>query len=114
MILKGPILIPHIKDRSGDVLDEETIRKAALMIGRNGVLIDVQHKLRSVGRLLECYVIDNEYLFKGNTYPKGTLFVSVEVIEEELKEAIRAGKLTGFSIMAAPKLSFNQMDRGLH
>ena len=114
MILKGPILIPHIQDKSGDVLDEKTIRKAALMIGRNGVLIDVQHKLRNVGRLLELYITDNEYLFNNYTYPKGTLFVSVEVTEEDLKEAIRSGKLTGFSIMAAPKLSFNEMDRGLH
>lgn len=113
MILKGAILIPHLPDKSGDVLDEKTIRKAALLIGRNGVLIDVQHKLRSVGRLLECYVTDNEYSFKDYTYPKGTLFVSVEVIEDEIKDAIRSGKLTGFSIMAAPKLSFDEMDRGV-
>ena len=110
MILKGPILIPEVKDKSGDVLDEETIRKAALVIGRNGVLIDAQHKLGNVGRLLEQYIIDEEYVFHDYTYPKGTLFVSVEVTDDEIKNAIREGKLTGFSIMAAPK----HLDRGVH
>ena len=38
MIVKGPILIADIPDLSGEVLDEETIRKAALIIARNGVL----------------------------------------------------------------------------
>ncbi len=113
MILKGAILIPHVKDKSGDVLDEETIRKAALLISRNGILVDVQHKLRSVGRLLELYVTDAPVLFKGNDYPKGTLFCSVEVLDEDILNMIRDGKLTGFSIMAAPKLTPEQLDRGL-
>lgn len=114
MILKGAVLIPHIKDKSGDVLDEETIRKAALLISRNGILIDVQHKLRSIGRLLELYVIDAPVLFKGNEYPKGTLFCSIEVTDDDIMTMIRDGKLTGFSIMAAPKLSIEEMDRGLN
>ena len=114
MILKGPILIPGIPDTTGDVLDEETIRKAALMISRNGILIDVQHKLRTVGRLLELYVLDSPYQFHGNNYPKGTLFCSVEVTEEDIMEAIREGKYTGFSIMAAPNIPVDEMDRGLN
>ncbi len=114
LILKGPILIPGIPDISGDVLDEETIRKAALTISRNGILIDVQHKLRTVGRLLELYVLDSPYQFQGNNYPKGTLFCSVEVTEEEIMEALRKGLYKGFSIMAAPKLSVEEMDRGLN
>lgn len=114
MILKGAILIPHLPDKSGDVLDEETIRKAALLISRNGILIDVQHKLRSIGKLLELYVLDSPVLFKGNEYPKGTLFCSIEVTEEDIMDMIRNGKLTGFSIMAAPKLTPEQLDRGLN
>ena len=58
MIIKGPILIPNVPDMSGDILDEETIRKAALIIARNGVLTDVQHTLRNVGKILELYVLD--------------------------------------------------------
>lgn len=114
MILKGAVLIPNIHDTSGDILDEKTIRKAELEIGRNkGILIDVQHKLRSVGRLIGLYTTDSPITFNGNQYPKGTLFCSVEVTDEVVENMIRDGKLTGFSIMAAPKLTPEQIDRGL-
>lgn len=46
MIIKDPILIPEVPDQTGDILDEETVRRAAIIIARNGVLIDVQHTLR--------------------------------------------------------------------
>ena len=59
MIVKGPVLIPDIPDKAGDVLDEETIRKALLIIARNGVLMDVQHSLMIVGKLLELYITDS-------------------------------------------------------
>lgn len=114
MILKGAVLIPNIPDTSGDILDEKTIRKADLSIARKGILIDVQHKLRSIGKLLELYVIDSPLTFHGNQYPKGTLFCSIEVTDEDIENMIRNGKLTGFSIMAAPKLTPKQMDRGLN
>ena len=114
MIVKGPILIPDIPDHAGDVLDEETIRKAFLIISRNGVLIDVQHSLINVGRLLELYVTDSPMDWQGAILPKGTLFGSIDVLNEEIQEAIRNGKYTGLSILAAPVKSVAEMDRGLH
>lgn len=114
MIVKGPVLIPEIPDTAGDILDEETIRKALLIIARNGVLMDVQHSLMTVGKLLELYVTDSPTEWKGNTLPKGTLFASVDIIPEDIQVAIREGKYTGFSILGAPKKSVQEMDRGLH
>lgn len=114
MIVKGPILVPDIPDNAGDVLDEETIRKASLIISRNGVLIDVQHSLINVGKLLELCVTDSPMDWQGAILPKGTLFGSVDVTNIEVQEAIRNGKYTGFSILAAPIKSVAEMDRGLH
>lgn len=114
MIVKGPILIPDIPDSQGDVLDEETIRKAFLIISRNGVLIDVQHSLMNIGKLLELYVTDSPMEWKGNTLPKGTLFGSIDVLNNEIQEAIRNEKYTGFSILGAPVKTVAEMDRGLH
>ncbi|MBE6505632.1 MAG: hypothetical protein E7Z73_07840 [Methanobrevibacter millerae] len=113
MIVKGPILIPGIPDRAGEVLDEETIRKAALIIARNGVLADVQHTLRNVGKILELYVLDNTMQWQGNILPKGTLMGSIDVLDQEIQQAIHDGKYTGFSIAAAPTRSVDEMDRGL-
>ena len=114
MIVKGPILIPGIPDSAGDVLDEETIRKAALIISRNGVLIDVQHSLMNVGKILELGVTDSPMEWQGTVLPKGTLFGSVDVLNEEIQEAIREGKYTGFSILGAPVKTVEEMDRGLN
>lgn len=114
MIVKGPILIPDIPDTSGDVLDEETIRKAFLIISRNGVLVDVQHSLMNIGKPLELYVTDSPMEWQGATLPKGTLFGSIDVLNEEIQEAIREGKYTGFSILGAPTKTVEEMDRGLN
>ena len=114
MIVKGPILVPDVPDRAGDILDEETIRKAFLIISRNGVLIDVQHSLMNIGKLLELYVTDSPMEWQGNILPKGTLFGSVDVMNADIEQAIRDGKYTGFSILGAPVKSVDEMDRGLH
>ena len=113
MIIKGPILIPHIPDMTGDILDEETIRKAALIIARNGVLTDVQHTLRNVGKILELYVLDNPMQWRNDMLPKGTVMISIDVVDEDIQQGIREGKLQGFSILAAPTRSMNEMDRGI-
>ena len=70
MIVKGPVLVPDIPDKAGDVLDEETIRKALLIIARNGVLMDVQHSLMNVGKLLELYITDSptEWMYLLNVF----------------------------------------------
>lgn len=114
MIVKGPVLVPEIPDKAGDVLDEETIRKALLIIARNGVLMDVQHSLMNVGKLLELYITDSTVEWMSNTLPKGTLFASVDVLKEDIQQAIRDGKYTGFSILSSPTKSVQEMDRGLH
>ena len=114
MIVKGPILVPGIPDHAGDVLDEETIRKAFLIISRNGVLIDVQHSLMNVGKILELYVTDAPMEWQGSILPKGTLFGSVEVLNADIEQAIDDGKYTGFSILGAPVKTVDEMDRGLH
>ena len=113
MIIKGPILIPQIPDMTGDILDEETIRKAALIIARNGVLTDVQHTLRNVGKILELYVLDNPMQWRNDMLPKGTVMISIDVVDEDIQQGIREGKLQGFSILAAPTRSMNEMDRGI-
>lgn len=113
MIVKGAVCIPGIPDAAGDVLDEETIRKASLIFNRYGLGIDVQHSLQPVGKILESYIIEEETTFMGNVYPKGTWFISVDVIDTEIQEAIRNKEYTGFSILAAPYKSVKEMERGV-
>ena len=111
MIVKGAVCIPDIPDRVGDVLDEQTIREAFLTFNRTGQLIDVQHTLRPVGKVLESYIIEAPMEFLGNKYPKGSWFLSVDVTDPEIQEAIRNGVYTGFSLLAMPVRSVEEMKR---
>ena len=111
MIVIGAVCVPGIADYVGDILDEETIREAFLTFNRTGQLIDVQHTLQPVGRVLESYIIESEMEFMGNTYPKGSWFISVDVTDTEIQEAIRSGEYTGFSILAMPVRSVESMKR---
>lgn len=113
MIVKGAVCIPGIPDATGDILDEETIRQASLIYNRLGLGVDVQHTLQPVGRILESYILESPTPFGGNTYPKGSWFISVDVTDEEIQQAIRDGEYNGFSILAAPYKSVAQMSRGL-
>lgn len=111
MIVKGAVCIPQIPDKTGDILDEETIREASLTFNRLNGLVDVQHTLQPIGRVLESYIIDSETTFKGNLYPKGSWFISIDIVDLEIQEAIRNGEYTGFSILAAPYRSVEDMKR---
>lgn len=111
MIIKGAVCIPGIPDTAGDILTEKEIRKAALLFNRQVNLIDVQHTLQSIGKLLESYISDTEIEFQGNTYPKGTWWISVDVTKPEIQDAIRRKEYNGFSILSAPYKSVDDMRR---
>ena len=82
LILKGPILIPGIPDISGDVLDEETIRKAALTISRNGILIDVDDSQQASNVIKRLYYDTNLYK-KIVLNLKDSVFEETELIREQ-------------------------------
>lgn len=111
MLIKGAVCIPHIPDFVGDVLTEEEVREALLFYQRHSKLVDVQHTLRSVGILLESYIIESPTIFLDQEYPKGSWFVSVDVDDEEIAQAILNGEYGGFSIFAAPYRSVDEMRR---
>ena len=77
------------------------------------MLTDVQHTLRNVGKILELYVLDNPMQWRNDMLPKGTVMISIDVVDEDIQQGIREGKLQGFSILAAPTRSMNEMDRGI-
>lgn len=96
MLIKGAVCIPHIPDFVGDVLTEEEVREALLFYQRHSKLVDVQHTLRSVGILLESYILESPTIFLDQEYPKGSWFVSVDVDDEEIAQAILDGEYGGF------------------
>lgn len=111
MILKGSVCVPNIPDTIGDVLTEQEIREASLFFQRYGGIIDVQHTMQPVGKLLESYILESPTTFNNIEYPKGSWFVSVEVDDEEIQKALNDGEYTGFSIFAAPYRSVDEMRR---
>lgn len=111
MILKGAVCIPNIPDSVGDVLTEEQIREASLFFQRYSRLIDVQHTLRPVGKLLESYILESPTTFMNQEYPKGSWFLSVDVDDLEIAQAILNGEYEGFSIFVAPYRSVDDMRR---
>lgn len=51
--------------------------------------------------------------WRNDMLPKGTVMISIDVVDEDIQQGIREGKLQGFSILAAPTRSMNEMDRGI-
>lgn len=51
--------------------------------------------------------------WRGETLPKGTVMVSIDVVDDDIQQGIRDKKLNGFSILAAPTRTMAEMDRGI-
>lgn len=113
MILKGFLAVPNIPDRKGETLTAQKIKEKELYFNRYGMNVDVQHTLQFPGRVLESYTTDSEVEFLNRTYPKDSWAFMVEVDDDEVKQAIRNGEYTGFSLGSVPTKSVEEMRRGI-
>jgi len=98
-IVYGPVLIPNEPDHDGDRVTVEKIEEVAHKFHEMYGNVDLQHSLNNVGKMVESYIAPTDLTFGEVTVPKGSWMMGVRVTDEASWEAVKSGKLTGFSIM---------------
>jgi len=108
MIVSGAVLIPDEEDTDGDVISKEKIEEVAHEWMLNYRNVDLQHTLNNVAYPVESYLLKETKevtSLDGQVMelPAGTWMVSVKVDDDDTWEAIKDGRMRGFSIMGVPK-----------
>lgn len=106
----GPVMIPSETDKDGDVIPASVIKESAHKFMAEGKVesIDSDHDLiTDKGTLVESWIQkeDEEYILPdGSTFevPAGSWMVGVKP-DEETKQRIKEGEITGFSIFGDAK-----------
>lgn len=98
-IVYGPVLIPNEPDHDGDRIRPEKIEQVAHMFSEQYGNVDLQHSLNNVGKMVESYIAPTDLDFGEVTVPKGSWMMGVRVTDSASWEAVKSGRLTGFSIM---------------
>ena len=101
MFVEGACLVPESLDRQNDIVDAEEIRKAAYRYMAESQAAGVMHKQilpSSDAVLVESRVLKRSEKLGGNQLKAGSWVVKFWITNEDLKDAIRDGRLNGFSI----------------
>lgn len=111
-IVYGPVLIPNEPDTDGDVVTAEKIENVAHKFVEEYGNIDLMHSLNNVGRLVESYILPVDLEVDENTLiPKGSWIMGVRVTDDDAWQAVKDGRLSGFSIMALQKMSMKSSEK---
>ena len=111
-IVYGPVLIPNEPDTDGDVVTAEQIENVAHKFVEEYGNIDLMHSLNNVGRLVESYILPVDLEVDEDTLiPKGSWIMGVRVTDDDAWQAVKDGKLSGFSIMALQKMAMKSSEK---
>ena len=111
-IVYGPVLIPDEPDTDGDVVTAEQIENVAHKFVEEYGNIDLMHSLNNVGRLVESYILPVDLEVDEETIiPKGSWIMGVRVTDDDAWQAVKDGKLSGFSIMALQKMAMKSSEK---
>lgn len=99
-IVYGEVLVPDSVDAHGDTVTAEEIEKAAHKYALTPMVIGNSHVKKAKARPVETFVYNPEMLKKVTP---GSWIMAVKVEDEEMWQAVKDGKFTGFSIGALCK-----------
>jgi hypothetical protein len=87
-------------DSQGDVYDAATIRQAAYKFMEEFRNIGLQHSglVNDKVKILESWIQRDDTSIGGQSVKEGSWLMAVRVLDQELWEAVKDGRITGFSI----------------
>lgn len=97
----GPVLVPEMEDRQGDIADAAEIEKAAhefLAESRRPGLMHSRMLASHETQVVESYLLRQPMEVGGTTLPVGTWMIGMKVYSPRIRKAILGGELRGFSI----------------
>jgi hypothetical protein len=110
-IVYGPVLIPDEPDTDDDVVTAEQIETVAHNFVEEYGNIDLMHSLNNVGKMIESYILPMDLELENDVIvPKGSWMLGVRVTNDDSWQAVKDGKLSGFSIMAIERMAMKSAD----
>lgn len=98
-LVYGPVLIPDTVDLQGDIISEEEIIKAAHKFMIKSQTMGVEHMVVNDNiRIVESFVTPVDIEVNGRFFKKGTWLAGSKILDDSTWEAVKQGKLTGYSI----------------
>ena len=97
----GPVLVPEVPDRQGDVISSVEIEKTADDFMEHFASAGVMHELvlrRSAAVPVRSYISDRVLKYGDDEYPAGTWFLGMRLYAPQLRKAALSGQLAAFSI----------------
>lgn len=99
----GVVLQPEVVDAQGDIIGKDVIREAAhkfLDRYNQQTKLGLQHNSFKQGRfaLAESFIAPMSFVLNGKTVLEGSWVMAVKVLDANIWKAVKAGKVTGFSI----------------
>ena len=89
---------PDTIDLQGDRLSAEEIRKACHKFMTESQQIGKEHLGPAKADIIESYIAPVIFECNGQVVRKGSWVMAVKVQDQELWQAVKSGKITGFSI----------------
>ncbi|MGL6023699.1 MAG: phage major capsid protein [Cetobacterium sp.] len=91
---------PDVKDTQGDYMTSEDVEKMAHeFMSKYGQGVDLQHDEKIIkADVVESWITKTETIIGGQKVSKGAWVATVKVNDDEVWEAIKKGRITGFSM----------------
>jgi len=94
-----PVLVPEVTDHQGEVVSADEIEEAAHAYMLDSQAGSYMHREIIDGiHLVESFIVRADSTINGVAIKSGTWIVGWKIDNPELREQIRAGKITGMSI----------------
>jgi hypothetical protein len=97
----GVVLIPNEPDSHGDIYSAKDVRDAAHFFMECSQTLGLEHE-RALARnkvfVLESYLTPCACNINGQSIPEGTWMLAARVVDDDLWDDIKKGKITGWSI----------------
>lgn len=98
-LVYGVVLEPDFVDAQGDLIDADTIEKAAHNYMAHYRTIGLQHmEVAEDIELVESYIAPVEFMAGEQVVPQGSWIMVSHVLDDLTWEAVKAGVFTGYSI----------------
>lgn len=111
-IVTGVVADPETVDSYGNIIDAETIRRAALQFMEYFQNMGVNHDKGPDGqsvilndqiKILESWITREESVINGQLVPAGAWVLTVRIVDDEIWAGVLSGEFIGFSLEALCK-----------
>ena len=95
------VLVPDEVDQHGDIISEDEVRKACHNFNKFSMQANLFHLVESESfEFIESYICPTDFILGDKEVKKGTWLATVQALDDDLWELMKAGEINGLSIGA--------------